>query len=275
MGGPKRRRERRIADVGRARRRWPSWRSRECSSRCGRRSTTRTSRSCWCSSIVAAASFGGRAAGVTTSVVAALAFNFFHTQPYYSLRISDRFDIITTVLLVVVGLAVGEIAVLSHRHEVVADEHATGAAASRTGCRRWWRVAPASRMSGTPSRTGSSRRWARFLPLRSGDGAEPPAADRARRTLARRREVLHGRRLRVPELRASRSSSSAMARRSAGSCSSRRVAVRCRVISGGSGSLWRTSSPSWSGRGGAASAGLRLAPTDPMIGIPNSHGEER
>ena len=77
--------------------------------------------------IVAAASFGGRAAGVTTSVVAALAFNFFHTQPYYSLRISDRFDIITTVLLAVVGLAVGEIAVLSHRHEVVADEHATGA----------------------------------------------------------------------------------------------------------------------------------------------------
>lgn len=77
--------------------------------------------------IVAAASFGGRAAGVTTSVVAALAFNFFHTQPYYSLRISDRFDIITTILLAVVGLAVGEIAVLSHRHEVVADEHATGA----------------------------------------------------------------------------------------------------------------------------------------------------
>ena len=77
--------------------------------------------------IVAAASFGGRAAGVTTSVVAALAFNFFHTQPYYSLRISDRYDIITTILLAVVGLAVGEIAVLSHRHEVVAGEHATGA----------------------------------------------------------------------------------------------------------------------------------------------------
>ncbi len=77
--------------------------------------------------IVAAASFGGRIAGVTTSVVAALSFNFFHTEPYYSLRISDRFDIITTVLLVVVGLAVGEIAVLSHRHEVVADEHVTGA----------------------------------------------------------------------------------------------------------------------------------------------------
>jgi len=77
--------------------------------------------------IVAAASFGGRVAGVTTSIVAALSFNFFHTEPHYSLRISDRFDIITTVLLVVVGLVVGEIAVLSHRHEVVADEHATGA----------------------------------------------------------------------------------------------------------------------------------------------------
>jgi Domain of unknown function (DUF4118) len=77
--------------------------------------------------VVVAASFGGRAAGVTTSIVAALSFNFFHTQPYYSLRISDRFDITTTVLLVVVGLAVGEIAVLSHRHETVAVEHATGA----------------------------------------------------------------------------------------------------------------------------------------------------
>ncbi len=77
--------------------------------------------------IVAAASFGGRLAGVTTSVAAALSFNFFHTQPYYSLRISDRYDVTTTILLAVVGLAVGEIAVLSHRHEVVADEHATGA----------------------------------------------------------------------------------------------------------------------------------------------------
>ena len=82
--------------------------------------------------IVVAASFGGRAAGVTTSVVATLSFNFFHTQPYYSLRISDRFDIITTLLLVVVGLAVGEIAVLSHRHETVADEHTTRAP-SRAG----------------------------------------------------------------------------------------------------------------------------------------------
>lgn len=77
--------------------------------------------------IVAAASFGGRVAGVTTSIVAALSFNFFHTQPHYTLRISDRDDIVTTVLLLVVGLVVGEIAVLSHRHEVVADEHATGA----------------------------------------------------------------------------------------------------------------------------------------------------
>jgi K+-sensing histidine kinase KdpD len=77
--------------------------------------------------VVAAATFGGRTAGAVTSIVSALAFNYFQTEPYYTLRISDRDDIVTAVLLLVVGLAVGEIAVLSRRRGVVAVEHVTGA----------------------------------------------------------------------------------------------------------------------------------------------------
>jgi K+-sensing histidine kinase KdpD len=77
--------------------------------------------------IVGAAAFGGRLAGATTSIAAALAFDYFHTQPLYNLRISDREDIITAVLLLVVGLCVGELSALraSSRREV--QVHAKGA----------------------------------------------------------------------------------------------------------------------------------------------------
>ena len=44
--------------------------------------------------VVVAATFGGRLAGVLTSVAAALAFDFFHTRPYLTLRIDRRVDII-------------------------------------------------------------------------------------------------------------------------------------------------------------------------------------
>ncbi len=60
--------------------------------------------------VVAAAAAGGRVAGVVTAVVAGLSFNFFHTQPYLSLDIDSREDLITTLLLVVIGLVVGELA---------------------------------------------------------------------------------------------------------------------------------------------------------------------
>ena len=71
--------------------------------------------------VVAAAILGGRMAGALTSVAAALSFDYFHTQPYYNLRISDREDIIAAVLLLVVGLAVGELAALraGSRREVL------------------------------------------------------------------------------------------------------------------------------------------------------------
>jgi hypothetical protein len=64
--------------------------------------------------IVAAAALGGRFVGAVTSVAAALAFNFFHTQPYRTLAVDNSEDITTIVLLLVVGLIVGELANL-HR----------------------------------------------------------------------------------------------------------------------------------------------------------------
>jgi Domain of unknown function (DUF4118) len=60
--------------------------------------------------VVAAASIGGRGVGALAAVSAALAFNFFHTQPYLRLTIESADDVETTVLLLLVALAVGQIA---------------------------------------------------------------------------------------------------------------------------------------------------------------------
>lgn len=76
--------------------------------------------------IAATAASGGRAAGAWTSLVAALSFNFFYTQPHYSLRINDRVDIITTLLLLVVGLIVGELANLRTRSQREATVASSG-----------------------------------------------------------------------------------------------------------------------------------------------------
>jgi len=67
---------------------------------------------------------GGRGSAAVSAVVAAVAFDFFHTRPYGSLKISDGNDVLTTVLLLVVGLVVGEIAIRSQRtHAAREDEH--------------------------------------------------------------------------------------------------------------------------------------------------------
>jgi Domain of unknown function (DUF4118) len=59
--------------------------------------------------IVGAATIGGRKAGVFTAIAAGIAFDFFHTQPYNRLTINSADDVETLVLLVVVGLAAGEL----------------------------------------------------------------------------------------------------------------------------------------------------------------------
>jgi hypothetical protein len=77
--------------------------------------------------VVLAAVGGGAAAGATAAVSAALSFNFFHTQPYNTLRIDSRDDVETMVLLLAVGLAVGQIVAAKarravHDHAGVSDE---------------------------------------------------------------------------------------------------------------------------------------------------------
>lgn len=72
--------------------------------------------------IVAAAALGGRAAGVAGSFAAALAYDFFHTLPHYQMHIESRVDRITTVLLLVVGILVGEIMVRVQRARAVAGD---------------------------------------------------------------------------------------------------------------------------------------------------------
>lgn len=53
--------------------------------------------------VAAARVLGGRAAGVAGSVAAALAYDFFHTLPHYTMTVHARVDRITTVLLLVVA----------------------------------------------------------------------------------------------------------------------------------------------------------------------------
>ena len=61
--------------------------------------------------VVAVAANGYRLAGLLAAVSAAAWFDFFLTQPYERFTITRRADIETTVLLLVIGVAVTEIAV--------------------------------------------------------------------------------------------------------------------------------------------------------------------
>ena len=71
--------------------------------------------------VVAVAANGDRLAGVLAAVSTAVWFDFFLTQPYERFTITRRTDIETTVLLVVIGVAVTEIAVWGRRHYVIAS----------------------------------------------------------------------------------------------------------------------------------------------------------
>jgi hypothetical protein len=59
--------------------------------------------------VIVAGVVGGRAAGALAAVVAVLSFDFFHTQPYLSLTIDSRDDVVTALLLLVVGGVAGTV----------------------------------------------------------------------------------------------------------------------------------------------------------------------
>jgi hypothetical protein len=65
--------------------------------------------------VLVAACVGGRTAGAMSGLVAATAFDFFHTRPYGLLKIAGINDVATTALLLVVGLVMGEVVERSSR----------------------------------------------------------------------------------------------------------------------------------------------------------------
>ena len=74
--------------------------------------------------VVAVAANGNRLAGVLAAVSAAVWFDFFLTRPYERFSITSRTDIETTVLLLVIGIAVTELAVWGLRQHAAATRRA-------------------------------------------------------------------------------------------------------------------------------------------------------
>jgi Domain of unknown function (DUF4118) len=70
--------------------------------------------------ILVAAILGGRLVGAAAAFDAAFAFDVFFTRPYYSLRIDRAEEIETAVLMLIVGVAIGEIVTRSKRDRFAA-----------------------------------------------------------------------------------------------------------------------------------------------------------
>lgn len=72
--------------------------------------------------VVAVATSGRRAAAAVAALSAGAWFDFFFTHPYGSFTITNHDDVVTTVLLLVVGLVVGELAARARRQRAAAEE---------------------------------------------------------------------------------------------------------------------------------------------------------
>jgi hypothetical protein len=70
--------------------------------------------------VVAVAAIGNRLAGGLAAVGAAVWFDFFFTVPYYRFTIRSSSDVTTAVLLLVVGVAVSQLATRARRMKVIA-----------------------------------------------------------------------------------------------------------------------------------------------------------
>jgi K+-sensing histidine kinase KdpD len=71
--------------------------------------------------VVAAASTGIRVAGIAAALAAAAGFDFFLTQPFRTFSIHSSGDLVTALLLLVVGAAVSEIAIWGRRQQAQAS----------------------------------------------------------------------------------------------------------------------------------------------------------
>src|ERR1700710_693644 len=61
--------------------------------------------------VVGTAAFGGRGPAALSAIVTAISYEFFFTKPFESLRISSADDLETTLILLAIGMAVGQLAV--------------------------------------------------------------------------------------------------------------------------------------------------------------------
>lgn len=74
--------------------------------------------------VVTAAATGMRSAGIVAALSAGVWFDFFLTEPYGSFKVTNGDDIQATVLLLIVGVAVSEIALWGRRQEARASRRA-------------------------------------------------------------------------------------------------------------------------------------------------------
>ncbi|MBV8159694.1 MAG: DUF4118 domain-containing protein [Acidimicrobiia bacterium] len=75
--------------------------------------------------VVAVATLGRRFSAAVAALSAAAWFDFFHTRPHYSFTINAHDDVVTAVVLLVVGLVVGELSVRRRRHHAAAVDGST------------------------------------------------------------------------------------------------------------------------------------------------------
>lgn len=71
--------------------------------------------------VVAAAATGSRPAGIAAALASTVGFDFFLTEPVHTFTITDSDDVETAVLLLLVGAAVGEIALWGRRQQAHAS----------------------------------------------------------------------------------------------------------------------------------------------------------
>jgi len=72
--------------------------------------------------VAVAALAGRRSAGILAPISAFVSFDLFDTRPYGSLAIANRHELVTALVLLVVGLIVGELSTRTRRHRRDADE---------------------------------------------------------------------------------------------------------------------------------------------------------
>ena len=124
---------------------------------------------------------GGWRAGIWGAVSAAVAFNFFHTEPYLSLRIHDADDVLTTACLVIVGVIAGATSSVVHRGRARIEEAGTELAAIE-------RVADLVALGRDPADVGTSVR-AELLAVLRLSGCRFDVAAGNRPHLGRRGEI--------------------------------------------------------------------------------------